>query len=40
MVCEKVKFSFNNRGSVSETIFLPWAPAVYQEVELKATGGW
>ncbi|CBI34863.3 unnamed protein product, partial [Vitis vinifera] len=39
MVCEKVKFSFDKRSAVSERILLPWAPAVYQEVDLKATGG-
>lgn len=38
MVCDQVKFSMDGR-SASESILLPWAPAVYQEMELKATGG-
>ncbi|CAK9176162.1 unnamed protein product [Ilex paraguariensis] len=39
MVCDQVKFSLDTRTNVSRSIVLPWAPAVYQEVELKATGG-
>ncbi|CAN4082059.1 unnamed protein product [Withania somnifera] len=36
MVCDQVKFSM---GGVSGSITLPWAPGVYQELELKVTGG-
>uniref|UniRef100_A0A5B7BTW7 BIG2 domain-containing protein n=1 Tax=Davidia involucrata TaxID=16924 RepID=A0A5B7BTW7_DAVIN len=39
MVCNQVMFSMDKRTDVSRSILLPWAPAVYQEVELKATGG-
>lgn len=38
MVCEQVKFCRDKR-SASGSIFLPWTPSVYQEVELKAVGG-
>lgn len=38
MVCEQVKFSRDKR-SASGSILLPWAPSVYQELELKAAGG-
>lgn len=38
MVCEQVKFSREKR-SASGSILLPWTPSVYQEVELKPTGG-
>ncbi|CAB4305668.1 unnamed protein product [Prunus armeniaca] len=38
MVCDQVKFSLD-KSDASPTIFLPWAPAIYQEVELQATGG-
>jgi len=37
MVCDKVKFTLVNDSGI---ILLPWSPGVYQEVELKATGGW
>lgn len=40
MVCDEVKFSVNRADGMSQSILLPWAPGVYQEVELKATGGW
>ncbi|XP_057962885.1 nuclear pore complex protein GP210 isoform X2 [Malania oleifera] len=39
MVCEQVKLSTGSNGSASQSILLPWVPSVYQEVELKATGG-
>ncbi|KAA8548147.1 hypothetical protein F0562_004591 [Nyssa sinensis] len=39
MVCNQVMFSMDKRTDVSHSILLPWAPAVYQEVELTATGG-
>lgn len=39
MVCDQVKFSMRKRNGTSQSILLPWAPAVYQEVELKTTGG-
>ncbi|PSS30358.1 Nuclear pore complex protein [Actinidia chinensis var. chinensis] len=39
MVCDKVKFSIDNTNVVTQSILLPWAPAVYQELDLKATGG-
>lgn len=41
MVCERVKFSLDRITGVSgsQLILLPWVPGVYQEVELKATGG-
>lgn len=36
IVCDQVKFNFD--GTL-QTVFLPWVPTIYQEVELKATGG-
>ncbi|CAN4080170.1 unnamed protein product [Withania somnifera] len=36
MVCDQVMFSMEG---VSGSITLPWAPGVYQELELKVTGG-
>ncbi|BAU00962.1 hypothetical protein VIGAN_11010600 [Vigna angularis var. angularis] len=36
MVCDKVKFTLDNDSGM---ILLPWSTGVYQEVELKATGG-
>ncbi|KAH7510680.1 hypothetical protein FEM48_ZijujUnG0099600 [Ziziphus jujuba var. spinosa] len=39
MVCDQVKFSFDKRSGISQSILLPWAPGVYQEIELKASGG-
>ncbi|KAL2529004.1 Nuclear pore complex protein [Forsythia ovata] len=39
MVCELVKFSMEERGGPSDEILLPWVHGVYQELELKATGG-
>ncbi|KAI3985657.1 hypothetical protein MKX01_033940 [Papaver californicum] len=39
MVCERVKFNMGNRDDSSTTIHLPWAPGIYQEMELSATGG-
>ncbi|KAK0591220.1 hypothetical protein LWI29_037217 [Acer saccharum] len=39
MVCDQVKFSLDRINDMSQSILLPWAPGVYQEVELKATGG-
>ncbi|KAL3833124.1 hypothetical protein ACJIZ3_007860 [Penstemon smallii] len=39
MVCDQVKFSMDGDGGVSQRILLPWIPGVYQELELKASGG-
>ncbi|KAF5479668.1 hypothetical protein F2P56_000470 [Juglans regia] len=39
MVCDQVKFSLEKISGITQSILLPWAPAVYQEVELRATGG-
>ncbi|KAE8021482.1 hypothetical protein FH972_007367 [Carpinus fangiana] len=39
MVCDQVKFSLDQRSGIAQSILLPWAPAVYQEVELRVTGG-
>ncbi|XP_015576193.2 nuclear pore complex protein GP210 isoform X1 [Ricinus communis] len=39
IVCDQVKFSLDRTSSTSQNILLPWAPVVYQEVELSATGG-
>lgn len=36
MVCDQVKFGMEG---ASGSITLPWAPGVYQELELKVTGG-
>ncbi|KAK4603548.1 hypothetical protein RGQ29_012174 [Quercus rubra] len=38
-VCNQVKFILDKRSGITQSILLPWAPTVYQEVELKATGG-
>ncbi|KAI4350639.1 hypothetical protein L6164_005077 [Bauhinia variegata] len=39
MVCDQVKFTLGNESTLSQSILLPWAHDVYQEVELKAIGG-
>ncbi|KAL6960548.1 hypothetical protein U1Q18_038311 [Sarracenia purpurea var. burkii] len=39
MVCEQVKFCLDYKNVGTQFIFLPWAPTVYQELDLKATGG-
>ncbi|TYI08950.1 hypothetical protein ES332_A09G036900v1 [Gossypium tomentosum] len=39
IVCDQVKFSLGKVTGESKTILLPWAPAVHQEMELKAAGG-
>ncbi|XP_062106942.1 nuclear pore complex protein GP210 isoform X1 [Humulus lupulus] len=39
MVCDQVKFHLDKRSGASQSIILPWAPSVFQEVELKASGG-
>ncbi|OMO59291.1 Bacterial Ig-like, group 2 [Corchorus capsularis] len=39
IVCDQVKFSLESISGKSQNILLPWAPSVYQEMELKATGG-
>ncbi|XP_030530756.1 nuclear pore complex protein GP210 isoform X1 [Rhodamnia argentea] len=39
MVCDKVKIILDKRSATSDSIMLPWAPAIYQEVQLKAVGG-
>ncbi|XP_004304654.1 PREDICTED: nuclear pore membrane glycoprotein 210-like [Fragaria vesca subsp. vesca] len=37
-ICDQVKFSLN-KTVASPTILLPWVPSIYQEVELKVSGG-
>ncbi|XVF14043.1 hypothetical protein REPUB_Repub09cG0022600 [Reevesia pubescens] len=39
IVCDQVRFSLENVSGKSQIIRLPWAPAIFQEMELKATGG-
>ncbi|KAG8384867.1 hypothetical protein BUALT_Bualt04G0163000 [Buddleja alternifolia] len=39
MVCDQVKFITEGNSSVSHRMLLPWVPGVYQDVELKASGG-
>ncbi|GMH15008.1 hypothetical protein Nepgr_016849 [Nepenthes gracilis] len=39
MVCNPVKFRIGRKSTESSNIFLPWAPGIFQEVELKAVGG-
>ncbi|XP_026442426.1 nuclear pore complex protein GP210-like isoform X1 [Papaver somniferum] len=39
MVCERVKFKMWKKNDSSTTIHLPWAPGIYEEMELSATGG-
>ncbi|XP_043725573.1 nuclear pore complex protein GP210 [Telopea speciosissima] len=39
MVCDKLKFKLGNTNDSSHSIRLPWAPGVYQEMELRVTGG-
>ncbi|TYI63709.1 hypothetical protein E1A91_D09G035200v1 [Gossypium mustelinum] len=39
IVCDQVKFSLEKVTGESQIILLPWAPAVHQEMELKAAGG-
>uniref|UniRef100_A0A2P2KNT8 Uncharacterized protein MANES_17G112100 n=1 Tax=Rhizophora mucronata TaxID=61149 RepID=A0A2P2KNT8_RHIMU len=39
IVCDQVTFSLDKVNGSSQAIVLPWAPAVYQEVELRAIGG-
>ena len=39
IVCDQVKFSLEKVSGKSQIILLPWAPAVFQEMELKVTGG-
>lgn len=39
IVCDQVKFSLEKEAGESQIILLPWAPAVHQEMELKAAGG-
>uniref|UniRef100_A0A0E0B6Q8 BIG2 domain-containing protein n=1 Tax=Oryza glumipatula TaxID=40148 RepID=A0A0E0B6Q8_9ORYZ len=38
-VCSKVKAIWDEEMDNSRTIYLPWVPGAYQEVELKAVGG-
>ncbi|KAI7979352.1 Nuclear pore complex protein GP210 [Camellia lanceoleosa] len=38
MVCDQVNFIINGTDVVTQSILLPWAPTVYQELEIKATG--
>ncbi|KAL0351046.1 UNVERIFIED_CONTAM: Nuclear pore complex protein [Sesamum radiatum] len=39
MVCDQVKFIMEGDSSISHRVLLPWVPGVYQELELKASGG-
>ncbi|PIN01198.1 Nuclear pore complex, gp210 component [Handroanthus impetiginosus] len=39
MECDQVKFVMEGDSGVSKRILLPWVPGVYQELELKASGG-
>ncbi|XP_057770260.1 nuclear pore complex protein GP210 [Salvia miltiorrhiza] len=39
MVCDQIKFIIEGDSSVSDKILLPWVPGVYQELELRASGG-
>ncbi|KAI3994233.1 hypothetical protein MKX01_012490 [Papaver californicum] len=39
MVCDHVKFNMGKKDDSCTTIHLPWAPGIYQEMELSATGG-
>ncbi|XP_052195537.1 nuclear pore complex protein GP210 isoform X2 [Diospyros lotus] len=39
MVCDHVKFSIDHANVGAQSILLPWAPTVYQELDLKVTGG-
>nr|KJB33844.1 hypothetical protein B456_006G033800 [Gossypium raimondii] len=39
IVCDQVEFSLEKVTGESQIILLPWAPAVHQEMELKAAGG-
>lgn len=39
-MCDKVRIQLENKMNHSQNIRLPWAPGVYQGLELKAFGGW
>ncbi|KAE8694382.1 GP210 protein [Hibiscus syriacus] len=39
IVCDQVKFSLEKVSDESQIVLLPWAPALHQEMELKAAGG-
>ncbi|KAJ8750145.1 hypothetical protein K2173_014060 [Erythroxylum novogranatense] len=39
VICDQVKFSLDRTNDTAQKILLPWVPAVYQELELKAIGG-
>ncbi|KAJ0969107.1 hypothetical protein J5N97_021984 [Dioscorea zingiberensis] len=39
IVCDKVQFFRGDQDEYFQTIRLPWVPGLYQEVELKASGG-
>ncbi|XP_039138500.1 nuclear pore complex protein GP210 isoform X1 [Dioscorea cayenensis subsp. rotundata] len=39
VVCNKVKFVSGDQDVYTQIIRLPWVPGIYQEVELKASGG-
>ncbi|XP_050223905.1 nuclear pore complex protein GP210 [Mercurialis annua] len=39
IVCDQVVLSLDRTSSASQYILLPWAPAIQQELELKAAGG-
>lgn len=39
MVCDQVKFRMCEESKEPHIILLPWAPGIYQELELKVNGG-
>lgn len=39
MVCDQVKFTIEGHSSDADKVLLPWVPGVYQELELRASGG-
>jgi nuclear pore complex protein Nup210 len=39
-VCSKVKAFWDEGMENSNVIYLPWVPGIYQEIEMKAIGGW
>ncbi|XAR51910.1 hypothetical protein NMG60_11006706 [Bertholletia excelsa] len=39
MVCDQVRFIDDNTNVVTHSILLPWAPTIFQELDLKVIGG-
>ncbi|XP_047338499.1 nuclear pore complex protein GP210 [Impatiens glandulifera] len=39
LFCDEVKLSIVKSSNISPSILLPWAPGIYQELELKVIGG-